>query len=160
MEPLTVVAAVLVAVGIAGLVVPVLPGLALALLGVLVWAASTGGGTAWAVFAVAVAVAVVGWVVQYLVPSRRMKQAGVPTSALLVGAACGVVGFFVVPVVGLFLGFVLGVYLVEQVRLRDASAAWTQTRTALKGVLLSIGIELAAAVVVAITFVVGLLATR
>ena len=35
----------------------------------------------------------------------------------MIGGACGVVGFFVVPVVGLFLGFVLGVYVAERRRL-------------------------------------------
>ena len=38
----------------------------------------------------------------------------------------GVVGFFVVPVVGLFLGFVLGVYLAELRRV-GAAAAWPST---------------------------------
>lgn len=160
MEPLTVLAALLVAVGVAGLVIPVLPGLALTVLGMLIWAASTGGTTAWVVFGIAVVVAVIGWVVQYVVPGRRMKAAGVPTVTLLVGAVCGIVGFFVIPVLGLFVGFVLGVLLAEYARQRDLSAAWRQTVVALKGVLLSIGIELVAATTIAVLFVIGLLVTR
>lgn len=160
MEPLTVLAALLVAVGVAGLVIPVLPGLALTVLGMLIWAASTGGTTAWVVFGIAVVVAVIGWVVQYVVPGRRMKAAGVPTMTLLVGAVCGIVGFFVIPVLGLFVGFVLGVLLAEYARQRDLSAAWRQTVVALKGVLLSIGIELVAATTIAVLFVIGLLVTR
>ena len=68
-----------------------------------------------------------GVVVKYVVPGRRLKAAGVPTSTLLLGAALGVVGFFVIPVVGLLVGFVLGVYLAELrrelVRLRHAREA-------------------------------------
>lgn len=160
MEALTVLAGLLIAVGIVGLVVPVLPGLAVTVLGVLVWAASNGSRTAWIVFGVVVVLALAGWVVQYAVPGRRMKRAGVPTPTLLAGAICGVIGFFVIPVVGLFAGFVLGVYAMEHARLRNGAAAWAQTKTALKGVLMSMGIELAAAVAVAITWVIGLLLTR
>lgn len=160
MEPMTVLAAVLVAVGVAGLVIPVLPGLALTVLGVLVWAISTGGTTAWVVFGIALVVAAIGWVVQYVVPGRRMKAAGVPTSTLLVGAVCAVIGFFVIPVLGLFVGFVLGVLGAELARQRDLSLAWQQTKVALKGVLLSIGIELCAATTIAVLFVIGLLVTR
>lgn len=160
MEPLTVLAALLVAVGVAGLVIPVLPGLALTVLGMLIWAASTGGTTAWVVFGIAAVVAVIGWVVQYVVPGRRMKAAGVPTRTLLVGAVCAIIGFFVIPVLGLFVGFVLGVLLAEYARQRDLGAAWRQTVVALKGVLLSIGIELLAATTIAVLFVIGLLVTR
>ena len=160
MELVTVAAAVLIATGIVGLVIPVLPGLLLTMGGVLLWAADRGDRTAWVFFGICLAIALIGWTVQYLVPSRRMRAAGVPTRTLLAGAVCGIVGFFVIPVVGLFIGFVLGVYLVEHLRLRSTAAAWSATKVALRGVLLSIGIELAAACLVAATWVVGLLVTR
>lgn len=160
MEPLTVLAALMILVGIVGLVVPVLPGLAVTVAGVLVWALGNGSGTAWTVFGGCVLIAIAGWITQYAVPGRRMKAAGVPTSTLVAGAVCAIVGFFVIPVVGLFAGFVLGIYVIERVRLSDGELAWTRTKAALKGVLLSIGIELCAALLVAATFVVGLLITR
>ncbi|MDE9366779.1 DUF456 domain-containing protein [Luteipulveratus sp. YIM 133132] len=160
MELVTVAAAVLVVGGILGLVIPVLPGLLLTIAGVLLWAGDRNDATGWTVFVVCLLIAAAGWTIQYLVPSRRMRAAGVPTTTLLFGAVCAVVGFFVIPVVGLFVGFVLGVYLAEQLRLRDASRAWTATKTALRGVLLSIGIELAAACLVACVWVAGLLITR
>ena len=55
------------------------------------------------------------------------------------------VGFFVVPVVGLFLGFILGVYLAERHRV-GAPSAWPSTKEALRAVGVSILIELAAGV--------------
>lgn len=155
----TVIAGLLIATGIVGLIVPVLPGLALCLLGVLLWAWTTGG-VAWWFFAAATVVAVIGWIVQYTVPGRRMAAAGVPGRVLLVGAICGIVGFFVIPVVGLFIGFVLGVLLAELARTRTFDDAWTSTKHALKAVLTSIAIELTAAVIVALIWVAGLLATR
>lgn len=160
MEILTVLAALLIAVGIAGLVIPVMPGLVLTVLGVLVWAIGHGETTGWVFFGIALVIAAVGWVTQYAVPGKRMKAAGVPTRSLVAGALSGLIGFFVIPVLGLFIGFVLGVYLAERMRLPDNAAAWAQTKVALKGVLLSIGIELTAALLVAATFIVGLLVTR
>ena len=51
-------------------------------------------------------------------------------------------GFFVVPIVGLPLGFVLGIYLAELSRLQDLATAWTATKQALRSVGWSILIEL------------------
>jgi len=141
-----------------GVIVPILPGLILVLVAVLVWAVDEGSGTGWAVFAVAAAVLVVGTVVKYAVPNRRLKTSGIPSSTTWFGVALGVVGFFVIPVIGLFIGFVLGVYLAEHRRV-GAAAAWPSTRQALKAVGVSILIELAAGVVAALVWFVGALAT-
>jgi uncharacterized protein YqgC (DUF456 family) len=150
--------ALAIAVGLVGIVVPILPGSVLVLAAVLVWAWATGGTTAWLAFAVAAAVLVVGNVVKYLVPNRRLKDAGVPASTQWIGAALGVVGFFVIPVVGLFVGFVLGIYLAEYRRL-GGRAAWPSTSHALKAVGISIAIELAAALVATCVWVTGVVLT-
>jgi hypothetical protein len=150
--------ALAIAVGLVGVVVPILPGSILVFAAILVWAWQVGGATAWTVFGVAAAVLLVGGVVKYLVPNRRLKDAGIPASTQWVGAALGVVGFFVIPVVGLFIGFVLGIYLAEHHRL-GAKAAWPSTQHSLKAVGLSILIELAAAVVATCVWVTGVALT-
>jgi uncharacterized protein YqgC (DUF456 family) len=145
-------------VGLVGVLVPILPGLVLVLAAVLVWAVDEDSGAGWAVFAVAAAVLVVGTVVKYAVPNRRLKTSGIPSSTTWFGVALGVVGFFVIPVIGLFIGFVLGVYLAEHRRV-GAAAAWPSTQQALKAVGVSILIELAAGIVAALVWFVGVLAT-
>lgn len=155
----TVIAAVLVAVGLAGIVVPILPGSVLVVGGFLVWALAEGGATAWAVFAAATVVIAIGTVIKYVVPGRRLEMAGVPASTQWIGVALGVVGFFVVPVVGLFVGFVLGIYLAELRRLGTRDA-WPSTVHSLRAVGLSIVIELGAALLATVIWVVGLAATR
>jgi uncharacterized protein YqgC (DUF456 family) len=134
------------AVGILGVVVPVLPGDLLIGGAIVLWAVVEGSAVSWVVAVVAVGVLVVGHVLTVLVPGRRMTAAGVPKLVLLAGGALGVVGFFVVPVVGLPLGFVLGVYLAEIARLREHAAAWTTTVEAMKGTGLAVLIGLCAAV--------------
>lgn len=144
--------------GLLGIIVPVLPGGALILVAVLVWAVDLGTGRGWLVLATAAAFLVAGTVVKYAVPGRRLKDAGIPSATQWTGVAAGVVGFFVVPVVGLFLGFVAGVYLAERRRL-GPKAAWPSTRASLRAVGLSILIELTAAVLAAGTWVVGVAVT-
>ena len=150
--------AVLIAVGIAGIIVPVLPGTLLVLAAILVWALDVGTSTGWAVFAVCAALLVGGSVVRYLVPGRRLKASGVPRRTLLVGALLAFVGFFVIPLVGMFVGFVLGVYVAERARV-GAAGAWPSTVGALRAVGVSILIELVAAFLAALTWVVGVVAT-
>ncbi len=150
--------AVAIAVGLVGILVPVLPGSVLVLAAILLWAAQLGGTTAWAVFAVAATLLVLGTVVKYAVPGRNLKRAGVPASTQWIGAGAAVVGFFVIPVVGLVIGFVVGVYAAEHARL-GADRAWPSTVAALRAVGLSILIELAAALLATATWAVGVVVT-
>jgi uncharacterized protein YqgC (DUF456 family) len=155
---ITVVAVVAVVVGLVGIIVPVLPGLILCWAGVLLWTLLGDAGPGrWAVLALATVFAAAGTIIKYVLPGRNLKRAGVPNLSLFVGGVLGLVGFFVVPVVGLVLGFILGVWLAEQIRLKDAGAAWRSTKHALKATGLSMLIELAAGLLLAATFVGGLL---
>lgn len=158
MTTTTVLAALLVAVGLVGILVPILPGSVLVVGGVLVWAWADGGVTAWTVFAVATTFVAIGSIVKYVVPGRRLEVAGIPPSTQWAGVLVGVVGFFVVPVIGLFLGFVLGIYLAEMVRV-GTKTAWPSTVHSLKAVGLSIVIEFLAAFAAALVWVGALVAT-
>jgi uncharacterized protein len=143
-------------VGLVGVLVPVLPGSSLILGAVLVWAITHGTGVAWMVFAVVTTLLVTGAIVKYALPGRGLKAAGVPNRTLLLGAALGVVGFFVIPVVGLIVGFVLGIYLAELQRLGH-DQAWPSTRYAVKAAGLSVLIELFAGMLAAATWLVAVL---
>ncbi|MDE1668866.1 DUF456 domain-containing protein [Nocardia gipuzkoensis] len=154
----TLLAGLVILVGLVGVVVPILPGVILIFGAIAVWAFLTGGATAWTVFAVSTLLLVLSGVVKYTWPGRRMKDAGVSNRAVFLGAVLGVVGFFVIPVVGLFVGFVLGVYLSELQRLRVNRQAWQATVHALKGVGLSIMIELFGALLAVAVWVVGVFA--
>lgn len=142
-----------IAVGLVGVVVPVLPGALLAWAAILVWALSVGTATGWAVFVVATVAIGAAQIVKVLVPGRRLREAGVPRESILLGVALAVVGFFLVPFVGLFLGFPLGVYLQERRRLGgEHDPAWRSTQHALRAIGLSIAIELAATLVATVAW--------
>ena len=83
----------------------------------------------------------------------------VPWTSLTLGALLGIVGFFVIPVIGLPIGFVLGVYLTELARLGSAQA-WTSTRHALAAVGLSMLIEFISSLIAAAIWAVAAFALR
>ena len=158
MSALEILVAIAIAIGLATTIVPVLPGTLIVGGAILVWASETGGTTAWLVFAVAAVLLAAGAVVKFLLPGRRLKDAGIPGSTQLAGVVLAVVGFFVVPVVGLFIGFVLGVFLAEWRRL-GRERAWPSTKHALRAAGLSILIELLFGVLAGAAWVTGVVLT-
>src|SRR4051794_1587770 len=129
--------ALVIAVGLVGVLVPMLPGSALVLGAILVWAVAVSESGGWLVAGIAAALLAAGVVVKYLVPGRRLQRSGIPNRTLLIGGALAIVGFFVIPVVGLPVGFVAGIYLAEVDRL-GRERAWPATLEALKAVGLGI----------------------
>ncbi len=155
MDGLTVVVALIILAGLIGIAVPVLPGLLVVWAAVLLWASVSQTAAGWVVLGIATALALSGFLLQYLIPGRRLRRAGVTTSTTVAGAALAVVGFFVIPVVGGFLGFALGIYLAERVKLGTHAAAWPSTGHALRAIGLSMGIELATGLAIASTWLIG-----
>jgi hypothetical protein len=149
-----------VVVGLVGIVVPVLPGLPLILGGLLVWAIVDGQPAGWVALVVGLVVSVAAWVLMYYVPGKRLQAAGVPNRVILLAALAGVVGFFVVPVIGLPLFFVAAVYLQESLRHRDARASLGSTWQAVLAYGLSLLIELTAGVVAATAWLLAVLVPR
>lgn len=151
--------ALAIAIGLVGIVLPVLPGSLLIFAAIAVWAIVENNATAWVTLAVVAVIFAITLVTQYLWPVRRMRSADISTRTLLVGGVLGVIGFFVIPVIGLALGFVVGVYSVELNRHRDQARAWTSTVHAIKGVALSMGLELTGALMATVVWVTGVLVT-
>jgi uncharacterized protein len=149
----TLLAALLVGIGLVGVIVPLLPGLLLVWAGIAVWAFARQDAWGWGTLALVTVLLLAGSVIKYLLPGRRLKQDGVPGRSLLLGGLLGVVGFFVLPVVGLFVGFVLGIYLSERARLGEHPPAWASTRKALVATGWSILIELATGLAAATVWV-------
>lgn len=141
-----------------GSVFPVLPGVLLAAGTVVVWAIVTGGG-AWWFAAGALILLGIGQLVKYLIPGRSLAAAGVPGRSLLFGGVLGIVGFFALPLIGLPVGFVAGIYLAELARGLGPEPAWRSTVHAMRATGLSMLIELASILLAAAVWLVGSAAT-
>lgn len=152
--------ALTIAVGLVGVIVPLLPGTLLVYTAIAVWAVVEHRTVSWAVLAIATLVLGAGLGVKYFWPVRRMRAADIGSRTLVAGVAMGIVGFFVIPVVGLVVGFVLGVYLAELIMRRDHRRAAASTVHAVKGVALSVGVELASGLLAAVAWVIGVVLTH
>jgi uncharacterized protein len=150
--------ALAIATGIVGVVVPVLPGALLAWAAIAAWALVVGSATAWTVLAFATLAIAGAQLIKVLVPGRRLRAAGVERRSIFAGVALAALGFFVIPVVGFFVGFPLGVYLEERRRLGQHASAWQSTREALRAMGLSIVIELSATLLAASAWLAAVLA--
>jgi uncharacterized protein YqgC (DUF456 family) len=151
--------AALMLVGLIGVLVPLVPGTALVLGAGVLWAALDGGGAGRSLVVTVMAVLfLVGFVLKYVLPGKRLAG-GLPRDDLLWGLAGAAVGFVVIPVVGLPIGAIAGVYLAELSRLEDREQAWQATVLVLKAIGLSLLVELVAGVLMVLVWFGGVLAT-
>lgn len=134
--------------GLFGVVLPLLPGLALEVGAILIWAAVDGNPLAWGVALVCLALGAAGTVFKYLVPGRRLKESGMPMRTLVIAVAAAVVGFFAIPVIGGPIGFIAAIYVAERIRVGPAEA-WPATRISVGAVAVSVGIELVTGLIIA-----------
>lgn len=155
-----IVTAVLIAVGLIGILVPFLPGTLLLYAAIAVWAVMEKTTVGWVVLAVVTALLSAATAIKYLWPVKRMRAADVSGTTLAAGAAAGLLGFFVIPVVGLLVGFVAGVFVAEMITRHDRRRAWASTVHAVKGVALSVGVELSAGLLAAVAWIVGVALTQ
>lgn len=119
----TVLAGVLLAVAAFGTVFFVLPGSPLAFVVLIGWGWFLGSAASWTAAAIGAVLVAIGWSVSFILTGRRLRKERVPRRSLLVAVVAGIVGMFVIPVAGLFIGFAAGLLAAEYARRRDARAA-------------------------------------
>jgi uncharacterized protein len=138
------------AVGVVGTVVPLVPGLALVWAAVLAYGLIEGFGTIGTVaFSLVTVFAIAGALAGWVVPARVAGAAGAARSSIVLGLVAAIVGFFVLPVVGLPVGGVAGVY----------AGALQPTRATIAGFGLAALVQFALALAMTVTWVVWVLAT-
>ncbi|WP_323959642.1 DUF456 family protein [Arthrobacter sp. JZ12] len=141
----TVLCGLAIGVGVAGVVVPVLPGSILIIGALLAWALTVTSGAGWTALGVGGLCALAGLLAGIILTGRRLRERRIPGRSITIGLVLGVVGMFVIPVVGLFVGFTAGLLLSETARLRDLRSAASSSVAALKAMGLGILVELALA---------------
>jgi uncharacterized protein len=147
------------AVGVVGTVIPLLPGL------LLVWGAALGYGlyegfdaTGIAAFTVITLLGAAGMLAGWLVPQRAAGKAGASKLSMLVAAVGAVVGFFAIPVVGVMVGGLAGLYLAELQRTNDSETAWRSTRATVIGFGLATLAQFVLAIAMAVTWAIWVIA--
>ena len=159
MDPFVAALAVLVMLaGLAGVVVPVVPGL------LLVWLASVGttlwmgaDTVGWVVATVLTLMFVAGTAVTVWLPARQGRRGGVPASSLAAAVLGALVGFVLIPVVGLLVGVCVGLLLAEYRRVGEWRQAFEALMRVMRAYGLGVVIELVIGVMMISVWVVAVL---
>ncbi len=151
----TVICGLLICVGAAGVVIPVLPGSILIALSLLVWAIAVAGPVGWVVFAVGLLLVSAGMLSSAVLTGRTMRRRQIPGRSVLAGLALAVVGFFIIPVIGLLVGFAVGLFLSELGRQRSFGSAASSSLAALKATGLGILVEFGFASLAGSAWIIG-----
>ena len=153
----TVLCGLAILVGVAGTIIPVLPGSILIGASLLAWALWGGAGTTgWVVFGIGLVFVLTGMAASAVLTGRKLKEHSIPGRSVVVGLVLGVAGMFIIPVVGLFVGFAAGLLLSELQRTRVFGTALASSWAALKATGLGMIVEFGLACLAASTWVIGL----
>lgn len=151
----TIATSVLIIIGCLGIVIPVLPGSITALIGLIIWAVVVQSVEGWVVLALGGTLLLAGMSASLVLTGTRLKRRAIPNRTLLFGVVGGVIGMFVIPVVGLPVGFVVGLLATETVRNRNFRTALDTSWVALKAAGIGIILELTCALLAACVFIIG-----
>lgn len=134
--------------GLVGVLVPGVPGQAIVWAAVLWWALTDRTPVAWGVLIGATALLLLNQALRPLLRPRRPRETGAPRKTLMLGGIAGIVGFFVVPVVGGIVGYVGAIYGAERLRLGSGGAARASLRSVMRATGYSVLVELLACLLV------------
>ena len=125
-------------IGLAGLIIPVFPGLTIMWLATLVYAliqnaADKMTGWDWFLFTVITLLMITGNIVDNLIIARKMRDQFIPWRSILLAFAAGIItSIFFTPLIGL-IAAPLGLFLAEVNRLKDRDKAIQSTKAYMVG---------------------------
>lgn len=144
----TIAAAVVMVVGLCGVIVPIVPGLVMVWVTALIYGFAVGwSGLGVGVMALLTVLLIISLGLSFVVPRKTAAASGASGWSQLGGLVGAVIGFFVIPFVGIIVGALVGVYLVELILKEDSAEAWTATKGLAKGFGISVVIDLAIGIV-------------
>ncbi len=117
-------------VGLLGLLIPVIPGLVIIWLASLAYAVGAGFQTpGWIFFTILTIIMIVGSVADNLVMGQQAHKSGASWISVLLAMLFGVIGTFILPIIGSLIGALLALFLAEWIRMKN----WRQAMTATSG---------------------------
>lgn len=113
------------AIGILGTLIPIVPGIGLIWVAAIVWGVVAGFGTVGVISMILITgLLVIGVFLGLRIPQRAASAEGLTRIGLFAGIVVAIVFAFILPVVGAPIGFVVGVWIVRMMDTRDAASAW------------------------------------
>ncbi|MFN8442637.1 MAG: DUF456 domain-containing protein [Caldilineaceae bacterium] len=145
----SILAYLLILIGLAGSVIPVLPGPSLIWVGMLIWAwADNFQRLGWGMLALAGVLAIISWALDFVLGPLMSRRAGASWRAILGGIIGGLAGgFFLtfIPVIGTIggalVGAIVGMWLVEYNIRGDSKSAMSVVKAYVMGMLFNTILE-------------------
>ncbi|WP_149180717.1 DUF456 domain-containing protein [Streptomyces sp. TRM49041] len=134
--------------GLFGVLVPGVPGSWLVWAGVLWWSLQDTTAPAWWLLVGATVLLLITQVVLWQLPARRLRGVAVTRRMVVYAGVGALLGFVLIPVVGGVIGYVGGIYLSERFRLGGHGQAMTATRMVMRAVGTSVLVELYACLLI------------
>jgi uncharacterized protein len=135
---LAVLVGVVMVVGLAGTVLPILPGIPVIWGAALIYGVGSGFGVVgWVATATISLAAVGGMGASAYLPQRTATATGVPWWGQVIAAVLAVTGLFVIPIVGAPVGFAAGILVTMTVLRRDLREGWQASSAAIRSMLLA-----------------------
>jgi uncharacterized protein YqgC (DUF456 family) len=153
----TVLAGILLAVAALGTVIPVMPGSPVAFIVLIAWGWVLGSAASWTAASIGALLALIGFSASALLTGRRLKKEKIPGRSILLATLAGIVGMFVIPMAGLFIGFAAGLLVSEYARRRDFQAALRSSGEALKAMGLGMLVELGMVLLAGSVWMIGVI---
>ena len=125
-------------VGLAGLVIPVFPGLTVMWLSTLIYAmlqqmAKRMTTWDWILFALITLLMIIGNIIDNIIIARHVREKNVPWASIILGFLAGLItSLFFTPMIGI-LAAPAGLFLAELYRLKDRKIAFESTRAWMTG---------------------------
>jgi hypothetical protein len=139
-------------VGLAGLLVPIFPGLTVMWLATLVYALVRASNESmhwfeWVLFAIITLLMIGGNIVDNIIIARRVREKQVPWGSIIFGYLAGIIAsLFFTPLIGI-VAAPAGLFGAEYLRMRDPRVAFASTRAWMTGWGITIAVRLAIGVV-------------
>jgi uncharacterized protein YqgC (DUF456 family) len=134
-------------IGLAGLVIPLIPGL------IIIWLAALGYGIAtgfdtlgWIMFAVMTVLMIAGSQLDHLLMGAQAYKKGAPLWAILIALVMYIAGSFVVPIIGGIVAAILALFAVEWLRTRDRQKAFESVKGMVTGFAVAVAVRFVAGV--------------
>ena len=116
-------------VGLLGLIIPIFPGLVIIWIGSLAYGLITGFEfPAWLMFSILTVIMIVGSLLDNFVMGKQAHKQGASWLSIVLAILFGIVGTFIIPIIGGFLGAILALFVAEWIHRknwRDAINATT-----------------------------------
>jgi uncharacterized protein YqgC (DUF456 family) len=141
--------AVVILLGLCGVLGPGVPGSWLVWAAVLWWALGDPRPVSWFVLVGATVTLLASQAVRWALPPRRLRASGATPRMAVYAGAGAFVGFLLLPVLGAIPGFMGGIYLSERLRLGRRGEARAALRTAMRSGGWSVLAELFACLLIA-----------